>query len=193
MHKKRSLLNVAFVALASAATMTQAATTETSVKPATQAGPPAGPHFILSVPVELSSLPPEIDQYEVNCTAHYAMPNLPDQKAATTASPTTSADKSIVGRGSAKGVVPGANSKDDRAFKSTVAVGIFINFPPIHGQVAGPDAVAHRLAQAVRYRCELTLSGTAYQVTTNYLSSNRTIPLAPRAPYVQFVEGPLPK
>jgi hypothetical protein len=187
MHKKRSLLNVAFVALASAATMTQAAMTGTTGKPATHSAPPAGPHFILSVPVELSSLPPEIDQYAVTCIAYNSVPKLRGEGMVTATSPGTS----IVGRGSAKGAVSGANSKDNRDFKSTATVGIFIDFPGHTGE--GPATVARRLASAVWYRCELTLSGTAYQVTTNYLSGNTTIPLAPRAPYVQFVEGPLPK
>lgn len=179
MRKMHRVLSGALALLAAAPTMAVASRGATGAQ---TTPPPPGPHIILTVPVELYKLPPEVDQYAVTCEAWTGVPHskLPDGVPA-----------KVVGKGSASGPIPNADPKGNHDIKSTATVGIFIDFPRSGG--LGPEGIAKWLASATWYRCELTLSGTAYQVTTTYLDSTTSIPLSKGAPYIQFVQGELPK
>jgi hypothetical protein len=106
---------------------------------------PAGPHIILTVPLNLMSLPPEIDQYKVDCNV--MGPN-----------------GGVSGKGFATGVIGRATNASNTGvdFKSDVQVEVFVT------------GTAATLKSVVQYSCRLSLQGTAGGVTTNYLMAGPT-------------------
>lgn len=146
---------------------------------------PPGPHLILQVPLDMHSLPPEITQYKVQCITD------PDFDGHSISPPKTGSDSTIgaaiplssktrTGEGSATGSIPAGG----RDFSTEVTVGIFMR--------KRENISFENIMKALgSYQCELILTGTAYEVTTEYLNASTAIPLAKGAPYTRFIEGTL--
>lgn len=135
---------------------------------------PPGPQLILTVPMGLLSLPPEVDQYEVRCNVF--VPGYSDP----------------VGHGSAVGAIPNTGSKSGVDFKAEATVGIFFTV-----------GTMETLSAFNGYECWLGLRGTAYGVTTTYLSNydrrlpyqqgESGFPLNPGAPFIRHIKVQIPR
>jgi len=150
--------------------------------------PPPGPHLILSVPLSLHNLPPEVTQYEVTCSVRATSFHPSGGASQTTPSPPATqqpiaAGKPTLARGSgtARGQLPSASLGRGTDVDLELSVGVFIS-----------PSDAHALSLVNWYHCELTLQGTAYQTTVDYLNATATIPVATGVPYTRVVEGLLP-
>ncbi|MEI6667543.1 MAG: hypothetical protein WCP29_05240 [Acidobacteriota bacterium] len=132
-----------------------------------------GPHFILTVPIVLTHIPPEVDQYQVDCVVGLLKSN-------------------FYGKGGATGAIPTTTSKETGIdFRGEAEVGIFVD-----------NATAQLLSGATeKYHCTLHLQGTAYGKTTKYLGNNGLtfqqgqsgFPIADGAPFKRVITGTLPK
>lgn len=158
---------------------------------------PPGPHFILTVPIALFSLPPEVDQYEVICGV------FEDKEGAG-----GGAGGVRVGGGSAVGAIPDAGSRSGSAGKQTQGPeGMKVGAIPDAGvdfkteATVGIFVTRGTLESVRRYQCSLYLRGTAYGVTTTYMTDRSLLyhqgesefPLAPKAPFKRHIEGQIPR
>jgi hypothetical protein len=141
-------------------------------EPTSQGLLPPGPHIILTVPLVLRSMPPEVNQYEVVCFVEGA--------------PGSSAQRGtgkILGKGVATGPIAGTSQKSPDAFTKDVEVEVDVT-----------PATAETLQSVESYQCELFLDGVANGFTVRYLGDGRTtMPLAAGVHPKRLIRGPMPK
>ncbi len=180
---------VALALLAGATGLSTAPPPKPTGETAQPVSPPPGPHLILAVPLALHNLPPEVTEYQVTCTV-WATSHQRSGGTSQSATSPPAPQKPIAvgtqpalgrGSGTAHGQLPSASLGRGTDVDVEVSVGVFAN-----------PADAHSLSLIDWYHCELTLQGTAYQATVDYLNATATIPLASGAPYTRVVEGPIP-
>jgi hypothetical protein len=182
----------------------------------TQPSFPKGPHFIISVPVTLGNLPPEIDHYLITCEVYAlkAAEGTGEQQLVAADVAATGGHRAgcptAVGEGSAEGALGAAKGVRHQM----VDVGVFVK-PPIATGIAGASvANASSLLDSVNgYACSIGLQSTAYGATTTYFNSrvwsdavitpachegstaanaNPKIPLDPAAPFKHRAVGTIP-
>jgi hypothetical protein len=133
------------------------------------------PQIILTVPIKLSNIPPEVDQYQVDCLVF-----LSDAKG-----------KRHTAKGSASGALPAVVERaPGRNFSGEATVPLAI-----------PNATAELLPLPVRpiYECKLHLQGSSFGLTTIYMGDKAidkafpygdgqsAFPLADGAPFQRIV------
>jgi len=127
---------------------------------------PPGPHFILTVPIVLRSIPPEVNQYEVGCVVFGTDAGV------------------IMGNGLFTGPITAVDVKGTGVFSTEATVDVFLR-----------DPTGAAFAEVRTYRCQLFLNGTAGGHSQRYFgekSSSVQMPVSPGAPLQRAVGGPIP-
>jgi hypothetical protein len=156
MHVTRSSITLALASLLWAA----GAVAQTKPEAAKGASPgggalPPGPHVLITVPLVLTALPPEVNQYEINC-AVFAAGGRGSAAARGTA----------LGKGVAVGPTATPGARPGEVLHTDVVVEVFLNDPSVE-----------TLAQVDFYRCHLVLSGTANGHTQRYTGEGLAAPM----------------